>query len=67
MGHPPLKHKIKKVVTRKVDFDNQTLFHKNHISSTNGEKGDWKNLFSNDEIDLLSTRYSKWLTFHSYL
>lgn len=61
-----LKDKIKHKLTRKVDIDGHTLFHKNHISKTNGANGDWNNQFTAEEITILSTRYHDWLTQHSY-
>ena len=62
-----LMDKVKHAITRKVDYDAQTLLHKNHISKSNGEKGDWKKQFSDKEITILSTRYQEWLKSHSYL
>ena len=59
--------KIKKSIFKKVDFDQDTLLHQNHISKTKGQKGDWKNQFSQKEIDILHTRYSGWLSAKNFI
>ena len=48
-------------------YDDRTLLHHDHISSSRGRNGDWQNQFSPDEISTLNDRYINWLRAHSYL
>ena len=47
--------------------DQKTLIHDDHISVSAGRDGDWVRIFSEDEIELLTVRYSGWLRSHGFL
>jgi hypothetical protein len=47
-------------------YDAKTLLHPDHISATGGKDGDWKNQFTEAQINMLSDRFGDWLIAHSY-
>lgn len=48
-------------------FDNESLYHPDHISKNNGAIGAWKSELSIREIGIIENRYNSWLRTHSYL
>jgi hypothetical protein len=56
-------HLLRKI-TGHSTYDSKTLLHADHISKSGGRDGDWRNVFCEQEIRQLNTRFAAWLETH---
>jgi hypothetical protein len=48
-------------------FDQTTLLHHNHISSSNGEDGAWQHDLTTEDLHTLNARYQQWQQIEGYV
>ena len=48
-------------------FDNNTGFQTGHVSSSNYQEGDWKNLFTKSEVNVINDSFKEWFKLNKLL